>query len=567
MYVYKSSSIKARHHENSNIFHYQYIFNSIFSGSDEVLCQSRVGNDLNTGMSWDQAFENLQTALNINSINDTIWVAQGIYYPDKGTGTVNDDRSSSFFLDIGVNIYGGFSGSETILNERDWLVNFTILSGDLMQNDGSDFKNYEDNAYHVVRCANQTQVSTLDGFIIEAGNADTVNENIGAGMYNINADPMIKNCTFQNNYSGSNGGGMQNASASPTILNCYFLKNESSQGAGMFNNNASPNLIDCTFEKNNSGYGGGIYNINNSKAEITRCEFKDNHAKGDTTIVTGGGAIYNDSSNVIITNCTFLGNSADKGGGVENNKSTPDIINSIFLGNLSDGFGGGAIYNGSSNTGIINCSFSGNKANFSGGALYNINSNPVMTNTVIWNNQDQSGTGTSDASMLNSSSTPNITYSLVQNITTTTNNNIDGIMLAGDSNYPGFIQEANPSLAPSTLGNLRTYLGSPLIDTGNNLVVSTLLDPDGYQRINGIVDIGAYENPATNCPNELILTIVYSPLKGTYEAVQKIELKDGAWISSSGSELILNALEVLFSPITESELGAAITVQSNGCIP
>lgn len=83
----------------------------------------------------------------------------------------------------------------------------------------------------------------------------------------------------------------------------------------------------------------------------------------------------------------------------------------------------------------------------------------------------------------------------------------------------------DPSIAPSSLGNLRTYLGSPLIDSGNNLVVTTLLDPDGYDRINGIVDIGAFENPSANCPNELILTSAYSPLKGTYEAVQMIELK------------------------------------------
>lgn len=107
------------------------------------------------------------------------------------------------------------------LNERDWYTNSTILSGDLIQNDGSNFKNYDDNAYHVVRCINQPQISTIDGFIIEAGNADSSNADFGAGMYILNAQPIIKNCTFRINYAISSGAGIQNATANPTIDNCY----------------------------------------------------------------------------------------------------------------------------------------------------------------------------------------------------------------------------------------------------------------------------------------------------------------------------------------------------------
>lgn len=68
----------------------------------------------------------------------------------------------------------------------------------------------------------------------------------------------------------------------------------------MHNNNASPNLIDCIFEKNICNYGGGMYNINNSQPNIKGCIFKDNHAKEDTAIITGGGAIYNSSSDALI---------------------------------------------------------------------------------------------------------------------------------------------------------------------------------------------------------------------------------------------------------------------------
>lgn len=550
-----------------------YLFLLIFIIADlpaqtTYFVNASYGDESNTGLSWDQAFENLQTALNIISDHDTIWVAQGTYYPDKGIGEINDLRSSSFPLYKGVNIYGGFTGSETSLDQRDWQSNTTILSGDLTQNDGPDFLNYDDNAYHVVRCRSQTLIPSIDGFIVQGGNADTSGlESIGAGMYIFNANPIVKNCTFQYNYARSSGAGMQNATASPTVQNCYFFKNKTSHGAGMHNNNASPELISCTFEKNMCKYGGGIYNINNSQPDIKECVFRDNHAKGDTTIITGGGGIHNSSSNAMITNCAFLGNSADKGGGIDNSNSTPIIRNSVFHGNLSIGWFGGAIYNVASPANITNCSFSGNKTVFDGGAIYNHTSNIILTNTVIWNNTDQSGTGTSGSSIKNIGSTPVITYSLIQNVTTAVDGNLDGITPAGDSNYPDFILEVDPMAAPTIVGNLRVYLGSPLIDAGNDLAVSTLTDPDGYDRINDTVDIGAYENPAANCPSELFLTQVYSPLKGTYEAVNEIELADGAWIPNMGTDLILNAQEVILSPTTESELGAVIIIQNNGCSP
>ena len=47
----------------------------------------------------------------------------------------------------------------------------TILSGDLQQNDGASFYNYEDNSFHVVTVQNQGSV-VLDGFTMEGGNAD-----------------------------------------------------------------------------------------------------------------------------------------------------------------------------------------------------------------------------------------------------------------------------------------------------------------------------------------------------------------------------------------------------------
>ena len=83
------------------------------------------------GTSWATAYNDLQDALGAANPGDEIWVAAGIYTPDRGTG----DRNATFQLIIGVAIYGGFAGGETDLGQRDAATNVTILSGDLADAD------------------------------------------------------------------------------------------------------------------------------------------------------------------------------------------------------------------------------------------------------------------------------------------------------------------------------------------------------------------------------------------------------------------------------------------------
>ena len=88
------------------------------------------------------------------------------------TPTAGTDRSATFQLIDGVSIYGGFAGSEASLGERDWETNETILSGDLLRDDGPDFTNNSDNSFHVVTGSGTDGTAILDGFTITAGNDD-----------------------------------------------------------------------------------------------------------------------------------------------------------------------------------------------------------------------------------------------------------------------------------------------------------------------------------------------------------------------------------------------------------
>ncbi|MBL0137759.1 MAG: hypothetical protein IPP86_04415 [Bacteroidetes bacterium] len=80
----------------------------------------------NNGLSWTDAFTNLQSALSVAIYNDEIWVAAGTYFTSD-----TNDRDISFVMKNGVNVYGSFSGIETSITQRDITLFPTFLSGDI----------------------------------------------------------------------------------------------------------------------------------------------------------------------------------------------------------------------------------------------------------------------------------------------------------------------------------------------------------------------------------------------------------------------------------------------------
>ncbi len=185
--------------------------------------------------SWANACT-LQTALAQAVSGDEIWVKAGVHYPGAA-----GNRSATFTLKNGVALYGGFAGTETARDQRDWQANKTILSGDIDQNDINDVGNFiaEDwshilgeNAYHVVTASSVNNTTVLDGFIITAGQADGDSpHSYGAGMYN-SGNPILMNITFSGNYADDFGGGMSNDFANPTLTNVTFSGNSAGYSGG-----------------------------------------------------------------------------------------------------------------------------------------------------------------------------------------------------------------------------------------------------------------------------------------------------------------------------------------------
>ncbi len=246
----------------------------------------------NNGTSWANAFNHLQDALASSQQGDDIWVAEGTYTPDQG-----DDQTATFALINGVGIYGGFAGGETSLDDRNWHIHKSIMSGDL----GDGYY-----SHHVVTGSETDETAIIDGFTIKSGDATDLDG--GGGMYNNSGSPTVTNCTFSGNRAGNYGGGMYNDSSSPTLTNCIFSGNSAdSNGGGICNFQSSPTVTNCIFIGNSANTGGGMVDVTSSSPSERNCIFSGNSAD------IGGGMANFNSSSLTVTNCIIWGNSVPNG--------------------------------------------------------------------------------------------------------------------------------------------------------------------------------------------------------------------------------------------------------------
>lgn len=287
------------------------------------------------GFSWEQAVKTLQEALDIAAASpDTkqIWVKKGTYYPTATSGGATD-RFKTFAIDFNVRIYGGFHGGETSLNERDWVVYKTILSGELGNKEDST-----DNAYHVIKLAFPTNASIgVDGFTITSGNANGSGGNDNGGgivISGTHGTASINNCIITDNAASGDGGGAYVVSGSHTIFNCTFDGNFSQgNGAGIriTSGLGAPILSRCLFRNNLASLNGAAIYSSSNAPQIVNCVFFQNRAFGK------GGAIGLVTTNAILTNNTFAANNAVSGGSVyAATNSNLTITNCVSWGNLPD---------------------------------------------------------------------------------------------------------------------------------------------------------------------------------------------------------------------------------------
>ena len=224
-----------------------------------------------------------------------------------------------------------------------------------------------------------------------------------------------------------------------------------------------------------------------------------------------GGAIYNDATlalqNICITNSlssdyggalcnqgtltasglTISGNKAVNGGGIAN-AGTFTLADSRISGNTATNNGGG-IYNLDGGTfKSINCTIADNTAKSYGGGIYN-DAGMTLTNSIVSGNKsliDKDVSGQVAVASKNNLVSDGGTSKLI--------NNVNGNKVGTSSKLldPGFVKSQDAAAGSDDAG-YELLATSVAVNAGDNSAPAGDLDLAGNSRLNGNVDIGAYE--------------------------------------------------------------------------
>ena len=273
-----------------------------------IVYVSPTGAGTRSGDSWANAMASIDDAqaMAINA-NADVWVSAGIYYGD----TLNENA----FTMKGINVYGGFTGTESAnfdLSQRNFETNATILDGQHRQRVLSQPYSF-----------NEEKI--WDGFTIQNGYSST-----GAGAYLRHLGRLNK-CIIRNNMASMYYGGVR--AENSTISYCRIHNNTSNYWGGLYAYN-NTSVFECEIYNNTTNSGGGVCGIHNSIVKSSTIV----HNEGYGIMFIDNGQLINsivwgnvfdgNSCNISISGdnivCSF---SAIEGGYEGNNNITLDRSN------------------------------------------------------------------------------------------------------------------------------------------------------------------------------------------------------------------------------------------------
>lgn len=172
------------------------------------------------GSSWANASNSLQAVIDAAANNDTIWIAAGTYQAGS---------NQWFNLAKPLNIYGGFSGNESSLQERSPNTAPTILRG---------------NGSSVLRWTG-AGTKVLDRMNITGGRGTGA-----GGLFCSDGVINISNCRFFDNRTSGNGGGLLLTNGSASIKNSIFYNNAAFAGFAIWAQANVVSVTNCTIADN-----------------------------------------------------------------------------------------------------------------------------------------------------------------------------------------------------------------------------------------------------------------------------------------------------------------------------
>lgn len=395
------------------------------------------GSDSNSGLSWSTAFLTVQKAIDTAVTSDSVFVKgslAGITYLPTTLLTADNAKSASFVMKSGVNVYGGFSGTESTIFERemlnyqytlknpkgDQIINClipkckSILSGELAGAQTLGNASYgcryttaqmANNAYAVVY-ADLSQTTILNGFEIAGGYCPSTNTISGAAITSFNSPLRVLNCRIHDNYSANSSAG-GSITYGAIMSNCIVEFNSWMGSSSILSNNSviiSSYISQIAILNNNSTNGQYASTLVNCNT-IDLCYISGNYYKLSTTSIGPTytyscikGNIYNtyiyNNTCIIVSNApnylTALWGTASAGASLMYNTSISmnTITGAPVMGICSS--------NAASNMTIVNSMIDRNTAdsiilNNASGTLSKI----MVYNSIFRNNRSSNATNSS----------------------------------------------------------------------------------------------------------------------------------------------------------------------------
>lgn len=311
----------------------------------------------------------------LNATTAHIGAISGIWEPDTYSilGDVIVPADSTLTLLPGTELH--FLGNYKLTVAGLLIANGTIEDSIyfLPDNDSDCFKG--------ISIEPTAQAGSVFSFCVVTGTRNS------SGIFTQRAGTTIENSSVRYNNIGNHsvyGGGVRVYAPNCVVRNCEIIGNEGNAGGGINCDGMATIIENCLISGNTSRNGGGVYL---GGSQTINCEIIDNVA------LDYGGGMYIGAGNAVVSACNILHNSAqDRGAGLYIYGGSPQLDDCTIRGNnvglpSYSGYGGGMyIYGSSARPQLTRCVVTENYATRWGGAIYSNYSSPLLINSTIADN-------------------------------------------------------------------------------------------------------------------------------------------------------------------------------------